>query len=360
MGHDHTEFMNNIAPNACFVAGCGSIGRRHIRNLRTLGTRDIYAFDTNPERLAVQVRDFGVVPCDSFEEGLARNPSLVLVCTPPSEHIPLALLAVRAGCHVFIEKPLSHSLDEVETLLTAAAMKGRFVYVGYNWRFHPGLRQIHQRLENGAIGRLLTVRSEFGQYLPDWRPSQDYRASYTARASMGGGIIRDASHEIDYVRWLAGEVRSVYCVAGKISSLEMDVEDTAEIALRMETGSIAQIHVDCTQRSYTRTCKIIGETGTFMWDYAFGIGHYDARSGRWRVEPIVYDANSMYVNELAHVLMCVRGEAHLEVDGEAGKRVLAITMAALESAKTHAEVIVAPVGTLPVYAGACDRIESLV
>jgi len=323
---------------ACFVAGCGSIGRRHIRNLRTLGADPVYAFDSSSERLHGAVQDLGVGPCRSFEDGLSRRPALVLICTPPHQHVEMALNAVEAGSHVFVEKPLSDSLDGTDKLLAATAKAGRSLHVGYNWRFHPGLRRIYELLSRGDIGDLLTLRAEFGQYLPDWRPDQDYRTSYTALAYMGGGIVRDASHEVDYVCWLAGEVRGVYCLAGKFSNLEMDVEDTAEITLRLSSPAVAQIHVDCTQRAYTRNCKLIGTAGTLVWDYADGIRKYDSADKTWRHEPVLYDANFMYLAELGHVLACVRGEQEVEVTGETGKRVLRIVLAALESARTRREV----------------------
>jgi predicted dehydrogenase len=323
---------------AYFVAGCGSIGRRHIRNLRALTVDPIHVFDLNSESMDAAVRDFSVSACTSFEDG-AQRASLALICTPPNEHVPLAMSAVRAGCHVFIEKPISDTVTGVQDLLECAAERRRIVYTGYNLRFHRGLRRVHQILKSGVMGRLLSLRAEFGQYLPDWRPNTDYRLSYTAQAALGGGIVRDASHEIDYVRWLSGEVRSVSCVADRVSSLEMDVEDTAEITLRFESGAIGQIHVDCTQRDYTRNCKLICEEGTLLWDYASGLRQYDPRTRTWQYEPFEYDANLMYVDELSHVLACVSGETPPEVDGAAGARVLQITLAALESAATHREVL---------------------
>jgi len=320
------------------VIGCGSIGRRHLRNLRALGQSDILAFDTRAERAESVASEFGATAVQSVENGLTRKPGAVFVCTPPHLHLSLATQALAAGCHVFVEKPLSNLLDGVDDLLAEAERRSRMVCVGYNLRFHPGLSRLKKMLDRGSIGAPLGIRAEFGQYLPDWRPDEDYRAGYTAQESLGGGIILDASHELDYVRWLGGEVAGVSCLAGKLSGLDMDAEDTAEIVLRMSSDILAQVHVDCTQRHYTRWCKVAGTEGTLLWDYHGGIRHYDAKARQWHEEPMTVDPNLMYLREMEHVLACFRGEARPAVDGAAGRAVLAIALAAKRSARERREV----------------------
>jgi len=320
------------------IVGCGSIGERHMRNLRTLGVADIGVVDPLTARVDEAVRKLGARRHRQLGEGLASKPDAVLVCTPPHAHTSVARQAISAGCHVFIEKPLANMLEGIDELLAEAACRGRIIYVGYNLRFHAGLRRLKQRLDEAVIGRTMNIRAEFGQYLPDWRPTQDYRQTYTAHVAMGGGIILDASHELDYVRWLCGEIESVSCAAGKLSGLEMDTEDMAEITLRIKGNLIAQVHLDCLQRDYVRTCKVVGEKGTLIWDLKQGVRHYDAATARWQDEPIVPDLNDMYVKEMEHFLSCVRGEASPLVDGVTGKRVLELALAAKRSSREHCEV----------------------
>ena len=320
------------------MVGCGSIGQRHIGNLRSLGVKTIAVYDSDVARLGQVAAEHGLTRRASIETGVASGVDLVLVCTPPDSHLEIARLAIEAGCHVFVEKPLASTRDGVAELLSEAARRDRIVYVGYNLRFHPGLRRLKRLLDDRAIGRVLSIRAEFGQYLPDWRPDQDYRKGYTAHAVMGGGVILDCSHELDYVRWLAGEVESVWCKAGQISSLEMDAPDTAEITLGIRGGAIAQIHVDCTQRAYARGCKAIGETGVIIWDYQVGIRRYDIAAGCWTSEAIGIGPNETYFDEMAHVLACVCGEETPLVDGATGERVLSIALASCESARHGREV----------------------
>src|SRR5206468_5770621 len=128
-----------------------------------------------------------------------RRPEGVLVCTPPHLHVDIALRAVGAGAHVFVEKPIATTPAGVDLLARDAARAGRSVLVGYNLRFHAGLRRMKALVDGGAVGRVVSLRAEFGQYLPDWRPAQDYRTGYLAQPESGG-IVLDGSHEIDAIR----------------------------------------------------------------------------------------------------------------------------------------------------------------
>jgi predicted dehydrogenase len=293
----------------------------------------LYAFDPVPERLAAVGAAQGVLPCASVAEGLAQQPTLALVCTPPHLHLALAQQALAANAHVFIEKPLANELGGMAELLNEARRQHRVLYVGYNLRFHAGLIKLKSLLDEGVIGKLLMIRAEVGQYLPDWRPTQDYRQGYNVSAAMGGGIILDASHELDYVRWLGGEVQRVFCAAGQLSDLEMETEDAAAIVLQLANGVIAEVHLDCIQRGYARSCKLIGAQGTLTWDFKEGVRWFDGATNAWQEFKIAPDPNEMYVEELRHVLACVRGEVAPLVDGAQGKRVLEIALAAKRSAQ---------------------------
>jgi predicted dehydrogenase len=292
------------AGHSVLVVGSGSIGRRHLRNLRALGFQRLAACDLDRARLDPVVAELGIQPFTGFEAALdAARPDLVFVCTPPVSHVSLALRAVRSGAHVFVEKPLSNTLDGVDDLIAEAEAGGRTVQVGYNMRYHPGLGILRQMLADRVIGRVLWVQAEVGQYLPDWRPWQDYRRSYTASREMGGGAILDASHELDYTMWLFGKPVEVACMAGRVSGLEMNVEDCATLLLRFSDGMQAGVHMDLIQRRYSRTCKLVGELGTLVLDDAQDlIREFTVAAGEWRSIPYLHDANQTYVAELEHFL----------------------------------------------------------
>ncbi len=238
-----------------------------------------------------------------------------------------------------MEKPLSHSLDGVDELIREAAERNRTLQVGYNWRFHPGVQRVKALVEQGAIGRILWARAEFGQYLPDWRPWQDYRLSYTASRSKGGGIILESSHEIDYMRWIFGEVVQVYCVAGALSDLQVDAEDTASMILRFDSGCIGEIHLDFVQRTPSRSCKVVGTEGTIIWDNTdSSVRVFTAHDDKWERIDVSCDRNDKYLAEMKSFLACLDGAQQPIVDADAARRVLEIATAARRSACTNGVV----------------------
>jgi predicted dehydrogenase len=317
------------------VLGCGSIGKRHIKNLLACRAGEILAFDVRPERCAQVRSQLGVEASDNLQKTWRSKPDVALITAPTSLHVPLAWEAAEQGCHLFIEKPLSDCWDGVDELLAAVRARDLVTLVGCNLRFHPGLRRVKRLLEEGAIGRVVAARVEVGQYLPDWHPQEDYRQGYSARRELGGGIILDAIHELDYIRWLMGEVTDVACFSGKLSHLEIETEDTAALLLRFADGAIGEVHLDYVQRAYSRSCHLIGEHGTIRWDYGAGqVRCYSAASRQWQTfsEGEAWDANRMYLDEMQHFLRCLAREERPALDVFEGARVLRLALAAKESA----------------------------
>ena len=309
-----------------------------MRNLRELGVRNIAACDPNPERLEPMVSDLQVQAFASFEHALDQfQPDTVFVCTPPVLHVIQARQALASRADVFIEKPLSHSMDGVRQLRADIRDTGRIVQVGYNLRFHPAIRKMKQIVNENAIGRILFARLEVAQYLPDWRPWQDYRQSYTAHRELGGGIILDGSHELDYLLWLLGEPDGVLCMAGTVSRLDVDVEDSATILLHFPSGTHADVHLDFLQRVPSRSCKLVGELGTAVWENAtpqtVKLLLADSEPQSWQFE---FDANDMYLAEVKDFLACIQEQRQPLVDVEQAARVLEWALAAKGAAAIQA------------------------
>jgi len=320
------------------VIGIGSIGERHIKNLVLLGI-DVSVFDTKadvftpesglPEitpqisKMARIVEEYGV----NFENPFSYHNQFdaYVICTPPNTHTEYIVEGMQHYSNIFVEKPISDKLDYLDWVVNTARNKEIIVQVGYQLRIHSGLKLVKQLIKDGRIGKLLNIKAEFGQYLPDWHPDSDYRRSYTARKSEGGGIILDASHEIDYVRWLAdSEVTSVSCVADQLSELTIDVEDTADMILTFENEVKADIHLDMTNKTYTRKCVLTGSKGSIIWDYTnplvFVAGKY-----------INVAKSDPYIDEMKHFIACIENKEQPLVNAAVGKRVLEIALAAKQS-----------------------------
>jgi glutamate-1-semialdehyde aminotransferase/spore coat polysaccharide biosynthesis protein SpsF (cytidylyltransferase family)/predicted dehydrogenase len=317
------------------VVGCGSIGRRHARNLRSLGVQQLGFCDTSPEALKQCREELGGEIFEDYREALKNfKPDIVLSCTPPVYHVEEALAALRAQAHVFIEKPLSHESSGIQTLIAEARRRDRNVQIGYNMRFHPGLQILKELIDSGKIGRVMWLSVEAGQFLPDWRPWQNYRESYSARHDQGGGIILDGSHELDYICWLLGRPTEVTCRAEHLSSLDVDVEDSAWIYLSFPERRRAELHLDFVQRSYTRTCKVVGETGTALWDFNVqNVRWFSSEQPGWRSITYKFEANDMYLAEMAHFLECLGSETGPMIDLEQGRDVIRVVEAAKKSSE---------------------------
>jgi predicted dehydrogenase len=319
------------------LIGAGSIGRRHMQNLLTLGHEVAAIADANPQRLEeLRAARPGAVCTTDAGKALAERADAVLICSPPNFHVPQARQAIQRGLHVFIEKPLAESLADTETLAAEAAAAKRVAFVACNLRFHPSLLQVKKLLDEGRIGRPLSVRAQVGYYLPFWRPRTDYRRGYGASKAMGGGVILDCIHEFDYLRWLLGEVTEVFCIAEKKTSLEIDVEDNADILLRFQSGTVANLHLDYIQRTYRRSCEFIGEEGVLVWDYiAQSIHLYGKEDRQLQVFPrnINSDLNQMFVDEMKHFVNCVQGREQPALDVHGARVVLDIALAAKVSSE---------------------------
>ena len=187
------------------IAGLGSIGRRHLRNLQALGETDIVLYRTR--RATMPEDELSGLPVETdLHRALDGRPDAVIVANPTALHLEVALQAAEAGCHIFLEKPVSSSLDGLDRLADAAVNSGSRILVGFQFRFHPTLQKAAQLIKDGAIGDVLTIHARWGEYLPNWHPWEDYRSSYAARSDLGGGVTLTLTHPLDYIRWLAGDV----------------------------------------------------------------------------------------------------------------------------------------------------------
>jgi predicted dehydrogenase len=316
------------------VVGCGSVGRRHLGNLAKLGAKKLSAVDARADRLA-EASD--LVPelqrFSSLDLALGSGDlDGVLICTPPHLHIAMAQQVAERGLNQLLEKPLAQNLNGVDDLITALKSRGVWAMVGYSMRFHPGVLEVRKVVDSGVLGRVLGVRAEVGQYLPDWHPHEDYRDWYMSHEEQGGGALLDLSHEIDYLRWLLGDVDEVSAAVTHVSDLDIDTDDLSELILRFETGVIGNVHVDLVQRQYRRHCSILGTEGTALWDYATGAVELRMADSALDKTLSYEDArNDQFVDQLSHYLACLRGVAKPLVDVADAAKTLDVVLAAKRS-----------------------------
>ncbi len=249
------------------IIGLGSIGLRHLQNILLLGYQSV----------AVVSRS-GILPIDfshlqaftSLNNALAAESfDAAIICTPTAFHTASLSALLRAKVpNIYIEKPVSHSLQEMAELVELSASYHSNIVVGYDLHFDPGMQKIKQLLDDEVVGKIVSVNAQVGQYLPDWRPQEDYRTGMSAKVETGGGVMLDLIHEFDYLLWLFGKVKIIACQYTNTGSLEIETEDVSDVLLRFESGATGTIHLDYLQPKLVRNCMITGSNGTIFWNLA--------------------------------------------------------------------------------------------
>ncbi len=330
--------------------GLGGIGQRHLRNLRLLcGERlEVSAYRTRGEQLVLD-DTLGVVAGESLdqkygmqvytdlERALATHPEIVFVTNPTSLHLPVALAAAEAGAHLFIEKPLAHTLEGVVELERILRQKGKFGFVAYQWRFHLAFQTLERLMAERVIGEVVSAQVEVGEYLPAFHPYEDYRRMYASRADLGGGVTLSQIHEIDTLTALFGTPERLVSMGGHLSNLEIDVDDVSDTLLEYRRGDggrlIVNLHQDFLQRPKSRGMKLVGQRGSLHWSLSEGIlCHKDAKGTAVRSWDFTgVPRNQPYLAELEYFLDAVgRGEAPVP-DVQDGALSLSVALSILES-----------------------------
>lgn len=337
--------------------GLGGIGQRHLRNLRHIVPEDqleVHAYrvlgrnqklkdDLSVDLGRSIVDDYKIIVHSDFGEALATNPEAVFICNPSSLHTEFAIEAARSGAHLFIEKPLADTLQGLDALQEAVHKLRIVCYVGYNFRFHPALMRIKELLLQSYFGNLLAVHSEIGEYLPGWHKYEDYRVMYASRPDLGGGVILSQIHEMDLIYWYFGMPSSIYTVGGKLSNLEVDVEDTAS-SLMVYNGALGRfpitLHQDFLQRPPVRQFKVVGDNGIALADLICNQLTVCNAEGtvveRWNGEG--FQRNDMYQAQMHHFLDCIAGKSEPKVGLHDGVQSLKLALAAKESIERQAVV----------------------
>ena len=247
------------------LAGTGSIGRRHARNLQALRPNLSFALLRDHGRADDYSHTLGATVFASLSDAIDWQPDLAVVATPSDRHHEIIEPLLRQGVASLIEKPvvIKHvHLRELEVLAKGTVP----TQIGCVLRFLPSLRQVSAWLREGAIGTVVRASLEAGQWLPDWRPTQDYRQSYSASVVRGGGVVFDLVHEIDLACWLFDAERLLGAWADKRSSLEIESEDVALLALAGTNALPIAVQLDYVSRVPLRRLLAVGDRGSIHWD----------------------------------------------------------------------------------------------
>ncbi len=292
------------------VLGYGGIARRYLDLLREMDFAEFFA-----EPLDVMLMRGGRSPLNeehrwvrqAFEmnEILSFAPQAAIIASPATEHIRQGQALAEVGADLLIEKPLSASLSGVDELIATCDRRGLVLMVGYNLAYLDALDDFIGGVHAGDYGRVLALHASVGQFLPDWRPHLDYRRSVSASTALGGGVVAELSHEIEYVDRLIGGTTELFCCSGRSGLLEMDAEDSADLMMKGADGAVAHIHMDMLMKKPVRACRVLGLEGSASLD----------------ILSATKTGNNTYRDQLRDFFACREGRSVPRVPGVRGRRV---------------------------------------
>jgi predicted dehydrogenase len=317
------------------MVGAGSIGRRHMASLRALVPSGL-AFDVLREGRSRDVASLGDVSVSaSLDEAMRKQPDLMVIANPSAMHTRFIVAAIEGAVPFYAEKPVVTSAADVALLRDT--MRARQLpphIVGCNLRFLASLVQLRGLVRDGALGRVVRASFEAGQWLPDWRPAQDYRESYSARRELGGGVLLDLIHEIDAARWMLGEFNVADVHVATNSDLEIDTEDCACVMLRSATGVLATVQLDYVSRKPFRRYRVVGDKASAEWDLPSKTLTLSDQRGVRTVtsDPADFDVPATYPAAMRDLLAAIAAGRPSSQPLEEGLRALDIVLKAPRSA----------------------------
>ena len=306
--------VNKSSIKTALIVGLGSIGTRHLKLLREIRS-DIRIVVLRHKNSTVDASLNIDHVVTNIEDALNYKPDIAIISNPSPLHIDTAIPLAKAGVHLFIEKPISSSTKGIKELISLTKKNNCKLMVCYNLRFSKSLKFFREKILSLSIGKLLSIRAEVGQHLDYWRPHTKYTDGVSAQKKLGGGVLLELSHELDYLSWIFGPIYWVFGYLTKQSDLDIDVEDITHCILGFQDKNtnhdlVANLSMDFIRQDSVRQCYVVGELGTLRWD---GINHsvelYSKNQKQW---DILYkdqeDRNFSYKEELNHFLECITND----------------------------------------------------
>jgi len=314
------------------ICGLGSIGRRHLRILRQYWKsvdvgilRSGYGPYAQEVKLASQV--FTIL-----DDAVLWKPDAAIICTPASEHLRVALPLARNRVPLLIEKPVGdgrESRDDWQELIQLSSNVP--IEVGYVFRHDPCAANLLRCIKERLVGRLVEADFYCGSWLPDWRPSHDYRDCVSAKRAQGGGALLELSHELDLAQYLLGNLDLRSALLHRSGLLEIDAEDQAHLFAYSEDQCVVSIRVNFCTRPSSRHIHIRGRDGEIYWDLLTGRVEVMQACTSQRLSfqsPISSDER--YRVQMEHFLSCAVGKAKPACSISDGLKILDIAAKAHE------------------------------
>lgn len=353
------EYINNKKMKILFI-GLGSIGQRHLQNIKRLQKKKIikeniqlFALVKNVDIHRVikngkcfKVKDIGrhynIKTTESLEEAKKIKPDVVFVVNPTSLHVKTALEFGQQSSDLFIEKPLGHSLEKIDELQKIINKKKLISMVGYQTRFNPLIKNIKQIIKKNSK-KIITASFEWNTFLPLHHCYEDYSKGYAARKELGGGVVMGLIHEIDLIYYLLGEPAKVFAFGGKFSDLKMNVEDTImsiwEYEIKYKRFPV-YLNLSYAQTKEIRKFKIQFTDSTLfvnLMENKYEI--FDKEGTLIEKKRDETKRNDLFIKEISYFLDCVKKREDSFINVKEGRKSLELALKIKESIKIKKWVI---------------------
>ncbi len=324
--------------NKLAIIGLGSIGKKHLRliaeirpDIEIIVMRSGYGSACEEEELATKI-------VHSIGEVVNESVQAAIVSSPATLHLEQSLELAKSGVHLLIEKPISHTSDKVNELLKISEENNLVAMVGYVLRYDPGAIKFKNWLDNKVKGEILHARIECGSYLPDWRPKQDYKKTVSALPELGGGVLLELSHELDYLHWFFGKPKDVQAQIRNSGVLNVNVEDQVDLLITSEQGYCISVQIDFNRRHVERVCKVLTVEGELIWDAVNkNVIYKTVGEDSLHYE---YDntGDCMYRTQLKTFIDCVENNAAVVVTAKDGANVMELIDAVRDASTNGSRV----------------------
>ena len=325
------------------VVGLGSMGKRRVRNLQKHGERDVIGFDIRKDRAEEAARLYSIKTFTDFKSATKEKPGVLVISCPPDRHLEYAYYAVEQGLHFFTEVN-TESPAKLEQLMRKLEGKKTVAAPSCTMRYHPSATVIKKLVESKKLGRPLLLTYHSGENLEDWHPWEKVTDYYVGKKQTGGG--RDQiMFELEWIRWLLGDISSVRALTTKLSKTKADIYDTYDLILESRSGVAANVLVDVIQRPADRIFRLVCENGMIHWDWmTHAVRVYNVTDGKWEEIPERpgykgYLVEEMYEEEMKQFLKAVRGEEEYPITLENELKLLEIMYAAEKSSETGKKIL---------------------
>lgn len=322
------------------------MGKRRIRNLQHLKAGEMIGFDLREDRRREAEERYKIKTFGDFEKAMAEDPDALVISTPPDLHMKYAIIAAKENKHFFTEASVVD--DGMEELIRLIKGKRIVAAPSCTMRFHPAIKKIKELVDERAVGRPLVFTHHSGQYLPDWHPWEDYRKFYAAKKKTGAAR-EIVPFELVWLTWVLGDVKVISCFKGKISDLDVEIDDVYQLLLKFKSGLLGHLLVDVVARYPTRHFRLLGEEGVIEWNWNTNLVRlYRAEEKSWESYPAdegmpekgYIIGEGMYTEEMRSFLKAINGEAEYPYTFEEDWKILKLLYDAERSSDTgvHVEV----------------------